>query len=193
VAASRIRLVVGLGNPGPEYEKTRHNAGAWFVESIATQYRAKFKLETKFMGQIAKIQIDDDFCYLLLPTTFMNQSGHAVRALSQFYRIPCESIWVVHDDLDLPWGTIRLKEGGGDGGHNGLKSVVQQLGSKNFLRLRVGIGHPGHRDRVLDYVLKAPRQEEEIGIRAGLCRALDELTEIIQGDLQKAMQKLHNK
>lgn len=191
MTAPRIALITGLGNPGSEYEKTRHNAGAWFVESIAKQYHAEFKRDTKFMGQVAKVQIEDIFCYLLLPHTFMNQSGQAIRALSQFYRIPCESILVAHDDLDLPLGTIRLKEGGGDGGHNGLKSITQYLSSKNFLRLRIGIGHPGHRDRVLDYVLKAPRQEEEIEIRAALDRALNLLPEIVQGDLQKAMQKLH--
>lgn len=189
--ASCIQLIVGLGNPGAEYEKTRHNAGAWFVEAIAKHYHAKFKLDSKFMGQVAKTQGDDMTCYLLLPTTFMNCSGNAVRAVSQFYRIPSESILIVHDDLDLPPGTIRLKEGGGDGGHNGLKSIAQQLGTKDFLRLRIGIGHPGHRDRVLDYVLTTPRREEAIEIHAALDRALNVLKEIVEGDLQKAMQKLH--
>jgi peptidyl-tRNA hydrolase, PTH1 family len=186
-----VSLIVGLGNPGAEYEKTRHNVGAWFVESIADQCQVKFKLESKFMGHVAKIQLDDHACYLLLPTTFMNRSGYALRAFSQFYRIPTESILVVHDDLDLSLGTVRLKEGGGDGGHNGLRSITEQLGTKDFLRLRVGIGHPGHRDRVLDYVLGALRRDEAIEIRAGLDRALILLTDIIQGNLQKVMQQLH--
>lgn len=191
MSSPRIRLIVGLGNPGAEYEKTRHNAGAWFVEAVAKHYHAKFKLETKLMGQLAKIQDEDQACYLLLPTTFMNRSGYAIRAVSQFYRIPCESILVVHDELDLPLGTIRLKQGGGDGGHNGLRSTAEQLGSKDFLRLRVGIGHPGHRDRVLDYVLTSPKRDEAIEIHAALDRAVNLVTEIIQGDLQKVMQKLH--
>jgi PTH1 family peptidyl-tRNA hydrolase len=191
IATPHIVLIVGLGNPGAEYARTRHNAGAWFVEAIAKQYHVQFKREPKFSGQVAKIQVDNDICHLFLPTTFMNQSGQAVYVLSKFYRIPCESILVAHDDLDLPVGTIRLKQGGGDGGHNGLKNTAERLGSKNFLRLRIGIGHPGHRDRVLNYVLQTPRQEEEIEIHAGLGRALNLLTEIVRGDLQKAMQKLH--
>lgn len=127
-----VLLLVGLGNPGAEYEKTRHNVGVWFVESVAEKYHATFRLESKFMGQVAKIQLDDTACHLLLPTTFMNRSGDSLRAFANFYRIPSESILVVHDDLDLPFGTIRLKRGGGDGGHNGLKSIIQQLGTKDF-------------------------------------------------------------
>ena len=188
---SCVLLIAGLGNPGAEYEKTRHNVGAWFVESIAQQYHAKFRFEAKFMGHTAKIQLDDIAFHLLIPTTFMNRSGYALRAFSQFYRIPSESILVVHDDLDLPPGTVRLKEGGGDGGHNGLRSVAQQLGTKDFLRLRVGIGHPGHRDRVLDYVLGVPPRDEALEIRTGLDRAGVLLTEIVQGHLQKVMQQLH--
>lgn len=190
-SSPRIQLIVGLGNPGAEYEKTRHNAGAWFVEAIAKQYRSQFKLDKQFKGQVAKIECGDTICYLLLPMTFMNASGDAIRTVSRFYRISPESILVVHDDSDLPPGTVRLKEGGGDGGHNGLRSTAQQLGSKDFLRLRVGIGHPGHRDRVLDYVLTTPRREEAIEIHAALERALNVLEEIIEGNLQKAMQKLH--
>lgn len=187
-----IALVAGLGNPGQEYEKTRHNVGAWFVEALASQYHVRLRLEPKFKGQVAKVQVENSTCHLLLPTTFMNQSGLALQAVTQFYRIPAEAILVVHDDLDLPPGTIRLKQGGGDGGHNGLRSVVAHLRSKDFVRLRIGIGHPGHRDRVLDYVLGKPRQEEEIEIRAGLDRVLGLFSEIVQGDFQRAMQKLHS-
>jgi PTH1 family peptidyl-tRNA hydrolase len=191
LTAAVVTLIVGLGNPGPEYARTRHNVGVWFAESVAHKYQSTFKLDSKLKGQVAKIQVASTTCHLLLPTTFMNESGYAVQRVAQFYRIPCESILVVHDDLDLPIGTIRLKQGGGDGGHNGLRSLVQHLGSKDFLRLRVGIGHPGHRDRVLQYVLGRPKEDEEIEIRHGLERALNELTAITQGDFQKAMQKLH--
>lgn len=187
-----ILLLVGLGNPGAEYEKTRHNVGFWFLESIAEKYHATFRLEAKFMAQVAKIQLDHHPCHLLLPTTFVNRSGDALRAFAKFYRIPSEAILVVHDDLDLPPGTVRLKRGGGDGGHNGLKSIIQQLGTKDFLRLRVGIGHPGHRDRVLDYVLGSPRREEAIEIHAGLDRALLLLTEMVQGQFERVMQSLHS-
>lgn len=188
----RIALIVGLGNPGPEYERTRHNVGAWWLQSIAEKHQVKFKLESKFKGQVGQIQIGGQGCYLLVPTTFMNQSGHSVQPLTQFYKIPYQSVLVAHDDLDLPVGTIRLKQGGGEGGHNGLRSIANQLGTKDFVRLRIGIGHPGHRDRVLDYVLNKPRLDEEIEIRRGLDRAVDLLSEIIQGDFQKAMQVLHS-
>lgn len=192
MSPSQIQLIVGLGNPGAEYENTRHNVGAWFVESIAKQYQAKLRLESKFVGHVAKIRIQDSDCHLLLPNTFMNRSGYSIRAFLQFYKIPHESVLIAHDDLDLPFGTVRLKQGGGEGGHNGLRSIVEQLATKNFARLRIGIGHPGHRDRVLDYVLEAPRKEEEIEIRVGLDRALALLPEIVQGDFQKAMQQLHS-
>lgn len=184
-------LVVGLGNPGAEYEKTRHNAGAWFVQSVADARHLSFKREAKFTGQVTKIQLPETHCHLLLPTTFMNRSGYSVRALSQFYRIPTSAILVAHDDLDLPPGTVRLKSGGGDGGHNGLRSIAEQLGSKDFLRLRIGIGHPGHRDRVLNYVLDAPRKTEHDAIQAGLDRALQWLPEMLQGDLDRVMRELH--
>ena len=155
-----IKLIVGLRNPGSAYADTRHNAGGWFVEALAQHYNAVFKLEKKMHGELTHLEINNESCKALLPLTFMNRSGLSVHAICQFYRIEAHEILIAHDELDLPAGRIKLKTGGGHGGHNGLRDIINQLGSTDFHRLRVGIGHPGHKELVLNYVLGKPSQHE---------------------------------
>lgn len=186
-----IQLIVGLANPGAEYAKTRHNAGAWLVEKVADKYSQTLRTENKFHGICGKIQIDNSDCRLLIPTTYMNRSGKAVIALANFYRIPVQSILVVHDDLDLPTGVMRFKQGGGDGGHNGLKDISAQLG-KDYWRLRIGIGHPGQRAEVHDYVLGCPSKMDLEKIHSIINSAMDVLPDFIQGKQQPAIQQLHS-
>ena len=192
MASHPIQLIAGLANPGQEYAKSRHNAGAWIVEAIAKQAALALKAEVKFQGLSAKTTLANERCYLLIPTTYMNHSGRAVRALANFYQIPPEAILVIHDDLDLPPGIARFKQGGGEGGHNGLKDIVAQLGSKDFWRLRIGIGHPGHRDRVHDYVLSAPSVADRQKIDEVIEQALTLLPIFVGGEQQRAIQSLHN-
>ena len=186
-----IQLIVGLANPGAEYAKTRHNAGAWLVEKVADKYTQTLRAENKFLGMCGKIQIDHSDCRLLIPTTYMNRSGKAVIAMANFYRIPAQSILVVHDDLDLPTGVMRFKQGGGDGGHNGLKDISAHLG-KDYWRLRIGIGHPGQRDKVHDYVLSCPSKQDREKIYSIIDNALDVLPDFIRGKQQHAIQLLHS-
>ena len=185
------RLVVGLGNPGSEYAKTRHNAGFWFCERLAEALGVKLSKESRFQGLLA--QARPDGVRLLLPQTFMNRSGQAVAALAHFYRIEPADMLVVHDDLDLPPGTLRLKFGGGLGGHNGLKDITAHLGTQDYWRLRVGIGHPGERSEVVSYVLKPPLREEGEAIAAALDRALAAWPLLEHGDWPAAMQKVNSK
>ena len=152
---SGIKLFVGLGNPGDKYENTRHNAGFWWVDAVCAFTNSKVILESKFFGVAGKLNPTSD-TWLLKPTTFMNASGKAVAALAQYYKILPEQILVIHDELDLPTGGVKLKIGGGHGGHNGLKDIAAALGTPNFWRLRLGIGHPGERNEVVNFVLKAP-------------------------------------
>lgn len=189
--SNTIQLIVGLGNPGPEYAETRHNAGAWLVNLLSEQQRSCLRPESKFFGLCAKGQLDEIECRLLIPTTFMNRSGQAVKALANFYRIPPDAILVVHDELDLPVGTARFKQGGGDGGHNGLKDISAQLGTKDYWRLRLGVGHPGHRDHVIDYVLNKPSRADYQQIMNAIENALLVLPQFVKGDMQQAIQKLH--
>lgn len=188
---STIQLIVGLGNPGPDYEHTRHNAGAWFVVDIAKQDHATLRQETKFSGLHAQIKLHNTDCHLLIPTTFMNLSGKAVRAVAQFYKISPENILVAHDEIDLPVGIVRLKKGGGHGGHNGLRDIIECLGTPEFYRLRIGVGHPGDSRKVEGYVLKAPHKDERTEIDFSLCRVEKVLPLIINGEFQKAMNELH--
>lgn len=185
-------LITGLGNPGTRYAATRHNAGFWLVDKLAKQAGGVWRTEPKFHGEIAKVDASVPY-WLLKPNTFMNLSGQAVAGLARFYKIPPEQIIVIHDELDFPPGTLRLKQGGGDGKHNGLKSIVAQLGSPQFLRLRVGIGHPGAARDVANYVLDAPSQSEFIAIDTALNLALDTFPLLLNGQLDKAMQRLHTK
>jgi len=186
-----IRLIAGLGNPGTKYEQTRHNAGFWFVDEVARRYAGKFHAESRFASEVASCQIDGQECRLQKPQEFMNRSGRPVATLAAFYRIPRPSILVVHDDLDLPPGTARLKQDGGHGGHNGLRDLIPSLGGNDFLRLRIGIGHPGHRDDVVGYVLKSAPQEERTAIEAAIEAALGVLPDVIAGNIEAAMKQLH--
>jgi PTH1 family peptidyl-tRNA hydrolase len=190
--SSRIQLIVGLGNPGQQYEKTRHNAGFWFIDAIARAHGISLKSENKFHGEVGKGHIDGEEVWLLKPMTFMNKSGQGIAALARFYKIDAENILIAHDELDLPPGTVRLKKGGGHGGHNGLRDTVAQLGTKDFQRLRLGIGHPGHASQVSGYVLgKAPAIDQAL-TEGAIDKALDNLSLIVSGDLQKAMNQLHS-
>jgi PTH1 family peptidyl-tRNA hydrolase len=186
-----IRLIAGLGNPGAKYEQTRHNAGFWFVDEVARRYAGQFRAEPRFGSEVAGCRIDGQECRLQKPQEFMNRSGRPVAALASFYRIPRPAILVVHDDLDLPAGTARLKQDGGHGGHNGLRDLIPNLGGNDFLRLRIGIGHPGHRDDVVGYVLKPAAREERAAIEAAIGAALDVLPEVVAGNLDAAMKVLH--
>ena len=187
-----IKLIVGLGNPGREYEATRHNAGFWWVDELARVHGANFKSDNKFHGLVARATVHGHETYLLKPQTFMNVSGRAVVALALFYKILPDQVLVVHDELDLPPGSAKLKLGGGHGGHNGLKDIIAHLGTKDFWRLRVGIGHPGERSEVVNYVLNAPRKEEQVLIDEALQRALDVAGPVIEGKMEAAMLKLHS-
>ena len=186
-----IQLIVGLGNPGSDYEPTRHNAGFWFVDEMARRCQQPFRSEQRFQSEVARCLVDGNECRLQKPMTFMNRSGQAVRSLLQFFKIPLEQVLVVHDELDLSPGIVRFKKGGGHGGHNGLRDLISHLGSKDFYRLRVGIGHPGHRDQVVDYVLKKPSKQDRLQIEEALVDALDVMPDIIQGRFERAMNALH--
>ena len=186
-----IELIVGLGNPGGNYAQTRHNAGFWCVDALAQRNGGVFRVEAKFQAQVCKISLAQRDCWLLKPTTFMNRSGIAVAALAGFYKIPVENILVVHDELDLPPGVARLKQGGGHGGHNGLRDIIAQLGA-NFMRLRLGIGHPGDRDAVVDYVLQRPSLADCQQIEAAMDAALQVMPDAVHGEMQRAMHSLHS-
>lgn len=189
---SPIRLIVGLGNPGREYESTRHNAGFWWVDEFARMHGLGFRSEAKFHGQAARGQLHGHEVFLLKPQTFMNVSGRAVGALAQFYKIAPDEILVVHDELDLPPGSAKLKLGGGHGGHNGLKDIIAHLGTKDFWRLRLGIGHPGDRSEVANFVLNDPRREERALIDEAMQRAQDVAHLVVEGKAEAAMLKLHS-
>jgi len=188
-----IQLIVGLGNPGPKYEQTRHNVGFWFVENIAQQQGAVFRNESKFHGDIAKLTLEGSQIWLLKPTTFMNNSGQSIGAVSRFYKIPPQAILVVHDELDLPVGIAKLKNSGGHGGHNGLRDTIVHLGVNEFNRLRIGIDHPGNSRDVSNYVLKSPLADQRIGMDIAAGNAMQVLPDLLQGEWQKAMHSLHSK
>lgn len=199
-----IALIIGLGNPGPRYFTTRHNAGFWLVDEMAGQAHEQFRHDAKFYGEVCRIESPplsqkgesltspSSKCWLLKPNTFMNRSGQAVVALAHYYKIPVEQILVVHDDLDFPPGTVRLKKGGSDCRHNGLRDIVAHLGSNQFMRLRLGIGHPGHKDQVVNYVLNAPTHDEQTAIEGAMNSALEVMPLIVAGEVNKAMQQLHS-
>ena len=189
-----IKLIVGLGNPGQEYDRTRHNAGADFVFELARQFNAQLQPDAKMFGLTARIFIGSQDVRLLIPTTFMNRSGQSVSALATFFKIEPEAILVAHDELDLAPGVARLKVGGGHGGHNGLRDIISSLANnKNFMRLRIGIGHPGHASQVSGYVLKrAPLAEQQL-IDDAISDALRQVKPTVGGDLEAAMRELHTK
>lgn len=187
-----IKLIVGLKNPGAMYQQTRHNAGAWFVEALARHNNGNFSQQSKFSGESCQVNLDGAPCRLLLPTTFMNHSGQSIHALAHFYKIQPNEILVAHDELDLPPGVAKLKTGGGHGGHNGLRNTISHLKTKDFHRLRIGIGHPGHKDMVHDYVLSKPSNADKLAIVDAIDRALCFVGFAVNGDMAKAMNKLHS-
>ena len=187
---SQIKLIVGLANPGAKYEGTRHNAGEWLVNELARMYNTSLKEEAKYFGKVAKINTAQGEVRLLVPTTFMNLSGKAVGALANFYRIKPEEILVAHDELDLPPGVAKIKQGGGHGGHNGLKDIIASLGNNNnFYRVRIGIGHPGHRDLVAGYVLGKPAPQDQEKINS----AVDEASRCIEVLFKEGIVKATNR
>ena len=186
-----LRLLVGLGNPGAEHLRTRHNAGFWFVDALARREGARFGLETKLHGETAKIILEGQPLLLLKPNTFMNKSGIAVATALRYWKIAPEEMLVAHDDLDLPPGAARLKFDGGHGGQNGLRDIFAHLGHGEFHRLRLGIGHPGHKDRVTPWVLGRPGKADEDAILGAVSAALDVLPLAVAGDFNEAMKRLH--
>jgi peptidyl-tRNA hydrolase, PTH1 family len=191
MSASDLYAIVGLGNPGPEYARTRHNAGFWFVDRLAGRHRAALRMESKFHGELARFNAGARGVLLLKPMTWMNRSGHAVQALSAFYKLAPENILVVHDELDLPPGTARLKAGGGHGGHNGLRDVHRHIGD-SYLRLRIGVGHPGIKERVMHYLTEErPGKDDEAQILQAIEKADGAVDVWLGGSWDKAMQLLH--
>ena len=187
---SGIKLIVGLGNIGDKYVTTRHNAGFWLVNQLAEQTKTQLLVEAKFFGVVGKLDFDK---YLLKPSTYMNASGKAVAALANYYKIAPAEILVIHDELDLPPGTAKLKFGGGQGGHNGLKDIHSALGTPDYWRLRLGIGHPGDRNEVINFVLKAPTRGESDALQASINAACGVVDLMLKGDFESAMLKLHTK
>ena len=192
MAETGIRLIVGLGNPGPQYEATRHNVGFWFVDALATRHQAPFRSELKFHGLLSRVHIGGVDLRLLKPATFMNRSGQSLGAAARYLDIPPEAILVAHDELDLAVGTARLKQGGGHAGHNGLRDIINVLGSRDFWRLRIGIDHPGDRQQVVNYVLGRPSRDDEGRIVSVLEDAESCLPDLLSGEFQKAMHRLHS-
>lgn len=192
MAAQQLAAIVGLGNPGGEHQGDRHNVGYDLVEELARRYGGSFKAESRFHGELARVSVDGHDLRLLKPTTFMNRSGRSVQALVSFLKLDPDAILVAHDELDLPVGELRLKRGGGHGGHNGLRDLHQHLGP-DFLRLRIGIGHPGHKDRVTGYVLNRPPEAERRLLDEAVDRACDEVPTLLRDGLDRAMTRLHTK
>lgn len=188
---SGLRLIVGLGNPGPEHARTRHNAGFWFIDALARQAGARFGLDSKLFGETAKADIAGQAVWLLKPATFMNLSGKSLTAALRFWKIEPEQMLVAHDELDLSPGTARLKFDGGHGGQNGLRDTMRLLGHGRFHRLRIGIGHPGHKDMVTPWVLGRPGAADEVLVLRAIDDALDVLPLAVQGNFPDAMTRLH--
>lgn len=192
-SAPAVQLVAGLGNPGARYERTRHNAGFWLVEALAREYGGTFRADNYFQGEISRIAIDGCNLWLFKPMTFMNRCGPAIARLASFYKIPLNAQLVAHDELDLPPGTVRLKRAGGHGGHNGLRDIIAQLGKNDFLRLRLGIGHPGNSREVVDYVLRSAPEPEQRLIEDAIADAVQVFPRLVNGELEKAMHSLHSR
>lgn len=182
-----IKLIIGLGNPGPDYIYTRHNAGVWFLRELAAKEQADFKLETKLKAEVCKLS---NGCRLVIPTTYMNDSGQAVLAVAHYFKTPPEQILVAHDELDFPAGSVKIKKAGGHGGHNGLRDIIKRIGA-DFWRLRIGIGHPGDKNKVHSYVLNKPNKQDEALIMQSIDRALGEIDLLWAGHFEKAMTALH--
>jgi PTH1 family peptidyl-tRNA hydrolase len=192
MAGTPLQIVVGLGNPGPEHRLTRHNAGFWFVDALAYRHTAQFRPHSRYQGEIAKVTVEGRELMLLKPQTYMNRSGLSIRALMDYIKAPINEVLVVHDELDLPCGVARLKLGGGHGGHNGLRDTITHCGP-DFWRLRLGIGHPGDKSQVIDYVLQRARPAEETAIVDAIDTGLEALSITLRDGAEKAMQRLHTK
>ncbi|MBS0290165.1 MAG: aminoacyl-tRNA hydrolase [Proteobacteria bacterium] len=186
-----IQLIVGLGNPGPDYAKTRHNVGFWFVEMLCEQQRAAFAPEPKFKSLMTQISIDGHTCRVLQPVTYMNRSGEAIQAVLNFFKLKPDEMLVIHDELDLPCGSARLKFDGGHGGHNGLRDIISRLGTNQFYRLRLGISHPGSKEEVLNYVLHKPSLSDKQKILEAIDKSMSVLSDVVAGKIDKAMNHLH--
>ena len=186
-----LKLLVGLGNPGPEHSDTRHNAGFWFLDRLAGNFHAVYTNDNRFYGELARVHYDDTDCRLFKPQTFMNNSGRAVRAIADYFRIPPEQILVVHDEIDLPPGTVRLKQGGGHAGHNGVRDIIESLGNRDFNRLRIGVGHPGNKDQVIGSVLGRPSRADKKLIDEAIDKALELMPLLLAGEYARVMTQLH--
>ena len=186
-----IKLIAGLGNPGPDYEHTRHNAGFWFVDEAARVLKAPLQMERGHFGLVARAHVGGQSVWLVEPQTFMNLSGKSVASVARFFKIAPDEVLVVHDELDLPPGEAKLKKGGGHAGHNGLRDIHAQLGSPDYWRLRIGIGHPGNRNEVANWVLKKPSPDDHIAIAQALDRSLKALPQLITGEMDKATALIH--
>jgi len=187
---SKITLIIGLANPKNEYHATRHNAGEWFIDAILNKTNSQLKPEKKCFGESAQMNLDHETARLFIPTTYMNESGRAVQAIMNYYHIQSESILIAHDDLDLEPGTIRIKKGGGHGGHNGLRDIMRLIGA-DFYRFRIGIGHPGNRNQVVNYVLSPPTAEDQEKMTQAITHSLVHLPLLLQGEVAKAQKELH--
>lgn len=192
MAGVALKLIVGLGNPGADYARTRHNAGFWFVDELARRAGGSFRSEPRHQGELARVRLDGNELWLLKPMSFMNRSGGPVQSVATFYKIPVDSILVAYDDLDFPPGVVRLKQGGGAAGHNGIRDVAPQVGDQ-FWRMRIGIGHPGDRSAVLNYVLGRPSAEDSRLIEDAISAGLDVLPTLMTDGGQKAMHRLHTR
>ncbi len=188
---SGLFLIVGLGNPGSNYSKTRHNAGFWFLDVLLAEAGASLRAQAKLSAEVCRSRLFGRDCILMKPTTFMNHSGQAVRAVMDYYRIPAGNLLVAYDELDLPVGTARLKQGGGHGGHNGMRDIFRHLEDTDFMRLRIGIGHPGFKDAVTSYVLSRAPADQEQAILHAVGDAVDVLPDLLGGNLAKAVKDLH--
>lgn len=188
-----LKLIVGLGNPGATYSATRHNVGFWYLDELARRHALNFLYAGRFRAEVCRINNADTDCWLCKPQNFVNESGFSVRALAGFYRIDPDRILVAHDELDLDVGVARIKKAGGHGGHNGLRDIIRQLGNSEFIRLRIGIGHPGSRENVTPYVLSRPDAGDENLIRAAIDTAISHSAEILAGNVAKVMTRLNRK
>jgi PTH1 family peptidyl-tRNA hydrolase len=192
MSALPLKLIVGLGNPGTEYARTRHNAGFLFIEELARRYGATFRSEPRYKAELARIRVDNDELWLLKPMSFMNRSGGPVQSVAGFYKVPVGSILVAYDELDFPPGVVKMKEGGGAGGHNGIRDIIAQMGDA-FWRLRIGIGHPGDKSAVLDYVLGRPQADDARLIQEAVQASIDIVPMLLTEGPQKAMNRLHTR
>ena len=187
-----IRIIAGLGNPEEKYERTLHNAGFWFVDELARKHGGSFRYEKKFDADYCRINLHGEDVWLVKPQSYMNCSGQPIRGMLDYYRLSTDQLLVAHDEIDLPPGTVRLKEGGGHGGHNGLRDIIKHCGNE-FLRLRLGVGHPGEKHKVTNYVLKRGSADIEAAVERNVDDAIDVMPEVVDGNIAAAMKKLHTK